>query len=566
MGGELAEGPGRAQRVIVAEDDPASLLLLRFLLEKDGFVVQAVADGAQAVAAFAAEPADFVLLDISMPVMDGYEAAHSIKALAGEQFVPVMFLTAITDEAALAQCIEAGGDDFLSKPYSRLILSAKMQALARTRDLHRTLSAQRDVLADYHHRNEQSQELTRQIFARMLRRWPDDLAGVRYMLRPSERLNGDTILLGRSPCGRLNAMLGDFTGHGLSAAVGTLPTAELFYDMTARGRALQDLVITLDARLAELLPANLFCASALVSLDPARGTLTVWNGGLPDLVLMGPAGLRRFPSRNLPLGIVGARARTPQLELLEVAAEDRLYLFSDGLTELRIAGHAVGQAAVEEIIATAADPFQQLVQLVESGAAAQHDDITLLEISATATVADAVVAPLPAQSDGTAWRITLELGPAALRQGDAVPMVVNTIENMQQLGEQRSRLYTVLAELISNAVDHGVLQLDSRLKASADGFEHYYQQREQALAALEEGQIRVVCINELVGQQGGRFTLRIEDSGSGFDFRRFAEGCGDEEGRLCGRGLQLVRSLCERVQFEEPGNRVEAVIPWGRAV
>lgn len=61
-----------------------------------------------------------------MPEMDGKEAARSIKKSAGDEFIPVLFLTSLQDANSLAECLDAGGDDFLSKPYSQIILKAKL--------------------------------------------------------------------------------------------------------------------------------------------------------------------------------------------------------------------------------------------------------------------------------------------------------------------------------------------------------------------------------------------------------------------------------------------------------
>ena len=72
-------------------------------------VVEAV-NGEQAIECFSLHEPDIIFMDVMMPVMDGYEATRRIKALAGDHFVPVIFLTAMSDEKALARCIEVGGD------------------------------------------------------------------------------------------------------------------------------------------------------------------------------------------------------------------------------------------------------------------------------------------------------------------------------------------------------------------------------------------------------------------------------------------------------------------------
>jgi two-component system, HptB-dependent secretion and biofilm response regulator len=81
-----------------------------------------------------AEYVDFVFMDVMMPVLDGYEAVRRIKELCRQKgrFCPVLFVTAASDDRALADCIACGGDDFLTKPFNHTIMRAKMRALERT--------------------------------------------------------------------------------------------------------------------------------------------------------------------------------------------------------------------------------------------------------------------------------------------------------------------------------------------------------------------------------------------------------------------------------------------------
>ncbi|MEX7644509.1 response regulator, partial [Stenotrophomonas maltophilia] len=103
------------------------------------------------MALFVERRPQLVLLDALMPVMDGFEAARQIKALAGEALVPIIFLTSLNEEEALVRCLEAGGDDFMAKPYSAVILAAKIRAMDRLRRLQGTVLAQRDQIARHHH-------------------------------------------------------------------------------------------------------------------------------------------------------------------------------------------------------------------------------------------------------------------------------------------------------------------------------------------------------------------------------------------------------------------------------
>ena len=115
----------------------------------------------------------------------------------------------------------------------------------------------------------------------------------------------------------------------------------------------------------------------------------------------------------------------------------------------------------------------------------------------------------------------------------------------------------MLAELYSNALEHGVLGLDSALKANAEGFSEYYRQRSVRLATLTDGFVRF-HLQLLPEGTGGRLIVRVEDSGSGFEAPLQPAQPRDAHS-LSGRGLALVRQLSERCSWGdgEPGVRVE---------
>ena len=140
----------RPLMVLVADDNPADRMILRRLVERLGHQVHEAEHGQQAVELFALHSPDIVLLDALMPTMDGFEAARRIKLHAGEDLVPIIFLTSLTETGALVKCLEAGGDDFLTKPYNPVILEAKIRAFRRMREMHQTLQSQRDVIAGQH--------------------------------------------------------------------------------------------------------------------------------------------------------------------------------------------------------------------------------------------------------------------------------------------------------------------------------------------------------------------------------------------------------------------------------
>ena len=106
----------------------------------------------------------------------------------------------------------------------------------------------------------------------------------------------------------------------------------------------------------------------------------------------------------------------------------------------------------------------------------------------------------------------------------------------------------------------GVLGLDSRLKRDVEGFAHYYQQRNERLASLQGGFVRISVQVEPAGA-GGRLVIRVEDSGRGFDVARLMARPLDLD-RLSGRGVSLVRQLCPAAHWAPDGRSATVEFSW----
>src|SRR5690606_13256881 len=109
-------------KILIAEDNETDRMILQKIISRLGHVVVSASDGMEAIELYEQETPQVVLLDVLMPRMDGLMTARRLKELAGEDLVPIIFLTSLSDAESLAQCLEAGGDDFLSKPYNPVVL------------------------------------------------------------------------------------------------------------------------------------------------------------------------------------------------------------------------------------------------------------------------------------------------------------------------------------------------------------------------------------------------------------------------------------------------------------
>jgi len=128
----------RKKCVLVVDDDALNLKVLKGFLTLDGFAVLQAESGAEALQHLATAPVDLVVLDVRMPLMDGYEVCRRIRADPARARMPVIFLTADqADERRELQGLDAGGDEYLHKPISRRMLAARVRNLLRLADAER---------------------------------------------------------------------------------------------------------------------------------------------------------------------------------------------------------------------------------------------------------------------------------------------------------------------------------------------------------------------------------------------------------------------------------------------
>jgi two-component system cell cycle response regulator len=118
-------------RILVIDDTPTNVKLLEAKLQAEYFDVISAHDGPTGLALAKKEAPDLILLDVMMPGMDGFEVARQLRADAKTRFIPVVMITALTDRSDRVRGLEAGADDFLSKPVNDLALFARVRSLTR---------------------------------------------------------------------------------------------------------------------------------------------------------------------------------------------------------------------------------------------------------------------------------------------------------------------------------------------------------------------------------------------------------------------------------------------------
>jgi len=540
--------------ILVVDDQALNCTLLKFMLEQESHTVFCVSNGKEAVEQFTDINPDIVLLDVMMPIMDGFEAAPLIKKQVSDVYLPIIFITALDDQRSLTRCLEVGGDDFISKPFDKIILSAKIKAHSRTRELSQKSFEQKKLLEFHQNEVQREHEIVEHIFKNALIEHLNVPDIIDYHLSPASMFNGDLFLVSPSPIGGLYIMLGDFTGHGLAAAIGALPTSKIFYSMAHKGLTVGEIATELNNMLADLLPGHMFCAASILELNKTGRSVNAWLGGLPDGYILDEIGQvkRELESQHMALGILESYEFEDNIVHFEVENTDRILVFTDGIIEASDTNDDFfGEERVLEIMSGSKQAkIGDVVNAVKdfSGDIEQQDDLSLALIHCKAT-------PLPDDEPRSFSQIpmtfTVKLKHEQLKASDPVVQFVDLVCSIEGASEHRSNLFLLLSEAYNNALDHGILGLNSQGKDTEEGFYEYYEQRAEALSQLNSGSLDFTAFYQPDNQT---VLFTIEDSGDGFctTHRHHA----DNKTHSHGRGLGLMDEIATSISYNDIGNKI----------
>ncbi len=553
--------------VLVVDDQEQARALLTRFLSRMGYRVETASNGLEAVEAVARMRPDIVIMDVMMPVMGGYEATERIRAAAQERWMPIVFLSATPDNAALIRALEGGGDDYLVKPISYTVLRAKMRAVSRTLILQRELEDRSARLAAYRAAEEEQNRTAEHVIRRLATHDLLDESCVQHWTAPANIFSGDLVAAARTPAGALHVMLADGAGHGLAAALSALPVTQPFYRMTEKGYPLSTIVQEMNSKIRHLLPVERFVAATLISIDFDAQLIQIWNGGNPPLCVISETGsiLHMARSRHLALGVAADDFFRNDPEVYRYEEPCQIVACSDGLYEA--AGWRASESGAENLAVLLAshEPAARLDALKarcapSSETHALSDDASIVLITCTPGDDCAPRRPEPTvvrKPHAGDWSFNLSLSAPQLRHVDVVPMVLETVSRMHGWCTRNPKLFLVLAELVSNAIDHGVLGLDSRIKLEADGFQRYLRLRQEKLQRLLQGSVDI-AIEAL--EQDGQPMLRIDvkDTGAGFDHARVLDLDPGMDAPF-GRGIPLLKRICDKLEYHGRGNHVEVM-------
>lgn len=316
---------------------------------------------------------------------------------------------------------------------------------------------------------------------------------------------------------------------------------------------------TINQTLLTLLPDDMFFAAAIVEINKSGKQIDVWNGGMPSMILQDPSGkiVKRFVSRHMALGILESHEFESEVERYEMHFGDRLVAFSDGVVELKNdQNQMLGDEGIENWLNSQPDiSVDGLINKSTEylGTMQRDDDMTMVIFTSQPFEMlenKGVISKIPV-------KIIVELDAQHIKAANPIVDLVNVVTNQLGLFGIHSEIFMVLSELYNNALEHGVLGLDSAVKQSDNGFFAYFNLRENKLSALKDASI-VISAEYQPGENA--LSFRIKDSGTGF---KQAHGAKLEDlEKSYGRGICLVKELCESVKYTNKGNTVDVVFKF----
>ena len=332
--------------ILIVDDAKVNNLLLADMLGAMGFSVSSALSGEEAFEKIALRLPDLILLDIQLPGINGYEICAALKAAASTADTPVIFLTAMTQPEDVVRGFEAGGVDYISKPFIAAELTARVKThlyLKKIRqELQNEIEERRAAEEKLEQRNrimESELDMARDIQLRLLpHRTPNESVSAFY--KPMDKVGGDfyDFVVFRDS-DMFGVFISDVSGHGVPAAFITSMVKSLIRHDRERLKDPASLLASINHFLINKTNGNF--VTALYGLyDPESRMFTYCNAGhsRPYLITQGKAVKIISQHKGVPLAIYDTDELTQknlvyQNQTIELAPGNKLFLYTDGLTE-----------------------------------------------------------------------------------------------------------------------------------------------------------------------------------------------------------------------------------------
>ncbi len=380
---------GKIARLLVVDDLEVNRDLLSRRVRRLGHETGFAENGRAALEQLRASHWDMVLLDITMPEMDGYETLRRIKEDPQLNEIPVVMVSAIDEIESVVRCLELGADDYLSKPFNAVILQARIESSLNKKRLADQKQATLQALSRELEIGRRIQQgfLPRQL--PLIRNWK-----IAALCQPARQVGGDFYDALILPGDRLAIVVADVCDKGVGAALYMALFRSLLRAMLIQVSETEATADTLGRGIASLNDyiaiehgqENMFATMFVGILDPDSGQFSYINAGHEPALLHKRASgkVERLPPTGPAVGMMPGLRHT--IATAPFLPGDCLLAFTDGVSEALGDTDAQSEAALLDLLVAGSGEPDALLASVLSRATAgiegrsRHDDITLLSL------------------------------------------------------------------------------------------------------------------------------------------------------------------------------------------
>ncbi|GAB6070477.1 hypothetical protein JCM30760_15740 [Thiomicrorhabdus hydrogeniphila] len=366
--------------VLVVDDEPLNRLIVEDLIE-DRYELKLVDSGQACLQEIKKKKPHLILLDVNMPGLSGFEVCAILKKDAATRDIPIIFLTAMIGSDDEKRGFQIGAVDYITKPFTESILLARMQT-------HLSLYFTRQLLEKSSQVLQQERDYIEHIITSMEHDQRFEKQGIRQVTSPVEKCSGDIVLSCLSSNNHQHIFVGDFTGHGLVAAIAGPLVSSLFYTHVKQNRCSSDVLQIINDELVHKLPPQNFLAATYIDWNRNNQEVTIWNFGMPCSLYVRSNKIKKNSSISVALGIIPMAQHRLTPKQINFCEGDKLFIYTDGLAEVKNnVGEEFGETRTIEVLLKVIEENLELNDVVQylhqfSGGKGLSDDTTLLEISA----------------------------------------------------------------------------------------------------------------------------------------------------------------------------------------
>lgn len=313
--------------ILAVDDEPLNRLLIEDIIE-DRYEVVTVASGEECLQMVKERLPDLILLDINMPDLSGFEVCRQLSQQPETASIPVIFLTAMVGIDEERHGLDVGAVDYITKPFTESILLARIKT-------HLTLNQARKIIEKNHQVLQSERNQIEQIISSMRKDDRFQQQNISQLVSPVEESNGDIVLSATNENNHHYVLVGDFTGHGLNAAMAGPLVSSLFYTQSAQNLSAAVILEVINNELYRKLPSQSFLATVFIDWNKNNQTLTIWNFAMPNVVLIHANGeFEEINSMSVALGVLRCEQHTPMPVSVDFKEGDSLFAYSDGIQEV----------------------------------------------------------------------------------------------------------------------------------------------------------------------------------------------------------------------------------------